>query len=82
MSPETRQQALAKLHAIVNKIGYPDKWRDYSISKSRAATLRATCAAAPFRIQARLGEDRQTPRPWRVANDSTHRKRLLRSADE
>ncbi len=30
MSPATRAQALAKLHAIVNKIGYPDKWRDYS----------------------------------------------------
>jgi len=29
MSPATKQQALAKLHAIVNKIGYPDKWRDY-----------------------------------------------------
>jgi putative endopeptidase len=30
MGPETRKQALAKLHAVVNKIGYPDKWRDYS----------------------------------------------------
>jgi putative endopeptidase len=30
MSPETKQQALAKLHGIRNKIGYPDKWRDYS----------------------------------------------------
>lgn len=30
MSPETKQQALAKLAAIRNKIGYPDKWRDYS----------------------------------------------------
>jgi putative endopeptidase len=30
MSPATKQQALVKLHAIVNKIGYPDKWRDYS----------------------------------------------------
>jgi putative endopeptidase len=30
MSPGTKQQALAKLHTIVNKIGYPDKWRDYS----------------------------------------------------
>ncbi len=30
MSPETKKQALIKLHAIVNKIGYPDKWRDYS----------------------------------------------------
>ena len=30
MSPETKAQALAKLHAIRNKVGYPDKWRDYS----------------------------------------------------
>jgi endothelin-converting enzyme/putative endopeptidase len=30
MGPETKQQALDKLHSIVNKIGYPDKWRDYS----------------------------------------------------
>jgi putative endopeptidase len=30
MSPATKQQALAKLHAIRNKIGYPDQWRDYS----------------------------------------------------
>jgi putative endopeptidase len=30
MSPETKQQALIKLAGIRNKIGYPDKWRDYS----------------------------------------------------
>jgi putative endopeptidase len=30
MSPATKQQALVKLKAIRNKIGYPDKWRDYS----------------------------------------------------
>ncbi|HKD04295.1 MAG TPA: M13 family metallopeptidase [Bryobacteraceae bacterium] len=30
MSDETKKQALAKLHAVANKIGYPDKWRDYS----------------------------------------------------
>ena len=30
MGPETKQQALLKLHTMVNKIGYPDKWRDYS----------------------------------------------------
>jgi endothelin-converting enzyme/putative endopeptidase len=29
MSAETKQQAQKKLAAIVNKIGYPDKWRDY-----------------------------------------------------
>lgn len=30
MSPETKKRAQQKLAAIVNKIGYPDKWRDYS----------------------------------------------------
>jgi endothelin-converting enzyme/putative endopeptidase len=29
MGPETKQNALTKLHSIANKIGYPDKWRDY-----------------------------------------------------
>jgi len=30
MSPETRKQAQAKLAKISVKVGYPDKWRDYS----------------------------------------------------
>jgi len=30
MSDPTKQQALAKLHAVVANIGYPDKWRDYT----------------------------------------------------
>jgi endothelin-converting enzyme/putative endopeptidase len=30
MSPASKQQAIAKLAAVVNKIGYPDRWRDYS----------------------------------------------------
>jgi putative endopeptidase len=30
MTDETKKQALTKLRAITNKIGYPDKWRDYS----------------------------------------------------
>ena len=30
MSEPTRKQALAKLNAFTRKIGYPDKWRDYS----------------------------------------------------
>jgi putative endopeptidase len=30
MTAETKKQALIKLHAVTNKIGYPEKWRDYS----------------------------------------------------
>jgi putative endopeptidase len=30
MSDPTRKQAITKLEAFIRKIGYPDKWRDYS----------------------------------------------------
>jgi putative endopeptidase len=30
MSAETKVRAKAKLHAVADKIGYPDHWRDYS----------------------------------------------------
>lgn len=30
MSASTKPRALEKLHAVANKIGYPDRWRDYS----------------------------------------------------
>jgi endothelin-converting enzyme/putative endopeptidase len=33
MSPATKEQALVKLRGIRNKIGYPEKWRDYSSVK-------------------------------------------------
>ena len=33
MSPETKKQALDKLSKFTPKIGYPDKWRDYSTLK-------------------------------------------------
>jgi predicted metalloendopeptidase len=31
MSDQTRRQALAKLNAFTVKVGYPDRWRDYSL---------------------------------------------------
>ncbi len=30
MSDSTKKEALRKLHALRNKVGYPDQWRDYS----------------------------------------------------
>ncbi|MGI8818786.1 MAG: M13 family metallopeptidase [Gemmatimonadales bacterium] len=35
MSEETKNRAYAKLESIVNKIGYPDTWRDYSGLEAR-----------------------------------------------
>jgi len=40
MSAATKTRALDKLHAIVNKVGYPDRWRDYTgLSVSRGEFL-------------------------------------------
>jgi endothelin-converting enzyme/putative endopeptidase len=30
MTDATKAKALEKLHAVANKVGYPDRWRDYS----------------------------------------------------
>ena len=39
MSEDTKKQAQIKLAAIRNKIGYPDKWRDYSSLKIERGDL-------------------------------------------
>lgn len=39
MSEETRGRALEKLAAFTPKIGYPDKWRDYSSLEIKAGDL-------------------------------------------
>ena len=39
MSDVTRKQAAAKLNAFMRKIGYPDKWRDYSALKVDRGTF-------------------------------------------
>ena len=30
MTPATKTRAIEKLHSVANKVGYPDRWRDYS----------------------------------------------------
>jgi len=39
MTPATRERALEKLAAFNTKIGYPDKWRDYSALELEAGDL-------------------------------------------
>ncbi|WP_024801441.1 M13 family metallopeptidase [Nocardia sp. BMG51109] len=39
MGPETREAALAKLEKFTPKIGYPDRWRDYSAVQIDPADL-------------------------------------------
>ena len=60
MSAPTKQLALAKLDTITVKIGYPDRWRDYSALRvQRRAHVLNVLAARTFefdRILARLGK--------------------------
>src|SRR5712692_5819813 len=49
MSPATRKAAIEKLEAFTIKIGYPDKWRDYSALKiDRGSYARNVFRAAEF----------------------------------
>src|ERR1700687_2107187 len=57
MGPETRAQATAKLEAFTVKIGYPDKWRDYSALKiDRLSFLQNLQRGAEFEFQRRLNK--------------------------
>ena len=57
MGPETRSQASAKLEAFAVKIGYPDKWRDYSALKvDRSSYLQNLQRGAEFEFQRRLNK--------------------------
>jgi putative endopeptidase len=46
MAPETKTKALAKLAAFTPKIGYPDKWRDYSALTIKPGDLVGNVARA------------------------------------
>ena len=55
MGPETRAQAAGKLAAFGVKIGYPDKWRDYSALKiDRGSYVQNGLRAAAFEFQRQI----------------------------
>ena len=57
MSEATKAQAKEKLHAIANKIGYPDTWRDYSSLKIvRGDAFDNTVEAARFEEHRQLAK--------------------------
>ena len=57
MSEATKKQALVKLDAIQNKIGYPNKWRDYSTLKiERGDALGNSLRANEFETRRQLAK--------------------------
>jgi putative endopeptidase len=56
MGPQTKQAALDKLNAFQRKIGYPDKWRDYSaLSITRDSYAQDYMAARRFAVRYNIG---------------------------
>ncbi len=52
MAPETKKQAELKLSGVLNKIGYPDTWRDYSaVTIGRTNHLENRQRAAEFEFE-------------------------------
>ncbi|MGE5399160.1 MAG: M13 family metallopeptidase [Bacteroidota bacterium] len=60
MSDSTKEKALAKLNAVTRKVGYPDKWKDFSkLSVDRTSYVRNNINANIFwfeRNAAKLGQ--------------------------
>jgi endothelin-converting enzyme/putative endopeptidase len=46
MSADTKKRALEKLHSVANKVGYPEKWRDYSSLQIKRGEFYANAARA------------------------------------
>jgi putative endopeptidase len=52
MTPETKQKALEKLSTLNVKVGYPDKWKDYSsVTVTRAVFLDDVISASRFQVR-------------------------------
>ncbi|MBV9769829.1 MAG: M13 family metallopeptidase, partial [Bryobacterales bacterium] len=57
MTPATKEQALIKLRAVTNKIGYPDHWRDYSSVKiARGQAVGNDQRATEFEVRRELNK--------------------------
>jgi endothelin-converting enzyme/putative endopeptidase len=57
MTPVTKQHAQEKLHAVAEKIGYPDKWRDYSaLTIARGDEMGNVLRAREFEFRRQLAK--------------------------
>jgi putative endopeptidase len=64
MSDETKSKAYAKLDSIINKIGYPDTWRDYTKLEARPG---------PFATNLLLANEFETRRDLQKIGRPTNR---------
>jgi Peptidase family M13 len=73
MSEDTRKEALKKLHAVSHKIGYPDKWRDYSkLRIVRGDALGNSQRANTFDFRRTIDRIGKRVDPRRMGDDAAH----------
>ena len=78
MTEETKQRAYEKLDTFRPKIGYPDKFRDYSaLHVARRRPARQRRVGLGVRDRPAAGQDRLAGRPRRVVHAAADRQRLL-----
>ena len=78
MSDDTKKAAEEKLAMIRNKIGYPEKWRDYSSVKvNRDRPDRQRAPRCRLRPQLQLRQAGQAGGREGVGHDAAHGERLL-----
>jgi putative endopeptidase len=56
MTPATKKRALEKLHAVTNKIGYPEKWRQYTFEVKKGELLGNSQRANAFEFKRQMAK--------------------------
>ena len=78
MGPQTKARALEKLSTFNPKIGYPDKWKDYSsVAVRTRRVLGVGARGAPLRPAGRSRADQQANRSRPLAPDAADLGRVL-----
>jgi putative endopeptidase len=90
MSDSTKQKALVKLYAVTKKVGYPDKWKDFSALKiDRSSYVRNTIRANIFWFERDLHkigrpvdklEWNMTPQTWNAYYNPSNNEIVLPAA--
>ncbi len=90
MNDSTKQKALIKLYAINKKVGYPDKWKDFSALKiDRSSFVRNTIRANIFWFERNINklgkpvdksEWNMTPQTWNAYYNPSNNEIVLPAA--
>ena len=82
MGEETKKKALEKWASFTPKIGYPDKWREWTGLQTNGDSYLGNMQAARVQLPLHAGQDRQAGGQDRVGHDPADRQRVLQRHQE